>query len=231
MKKLVLFALLTLFAYAANAQKHTYIYPKGNYLECRQDSPYQKIILLPKSTYMVKSDKYDSTRIRISLLDSKTDYGFTFSIGDLAYPTGYTSTQTLVRYLGLLLNNTGGVTYTHSCAANTDSTLIYTGACVVTHMTLINSSGTIKYVKLYDTAGVPKRASFTGAATARPQTYAIPANSTVSVPIANGGIPFSNGLAIRYLGATAYYDNENSHTAATEVPGLNDIHVNITYKY
>lgn len=110
---------------------------------------------------------------------------------------------------------TGGATpaYYISAASN-NSTNIKASAGQIYYLTAINTTATLKYIRLYDSGSAPTCTSSTGVVFYSP----IPANSTTGagfvVPIPPG-ITFSNGLGFCITGAAGVTDNTS--TAAGDV--------------
>jgi len=78
---------------------------------------------------------------------------------------------------------------------------------------ICNQAAAIRYVKLYN------KATAATASDAPLRTYAIPASTTIALPVTTAGIEFSVGISIR--GTTGIADND------TGAPTTNDIVVNI----
>lgn len=115
---------------------------------------------------------------------------------------------------------TGGATpYHYLSTASTNSTLVSTGAHSLYEVTLINTTATLYYLRLYDATSAPTCSSGTGVV----HTYPIPASASgagvaVSVPF---GVAFTNGLSFCLTGGIADTDNTNAATGVA---------VNLSYK-
>ncbi len=107
---------------------------------------------------------------------------------------------------------TGGSTkYGYQSAASTNSTLVSAGAHTLHQLTLINTTATIYYLRLYDAALAPTCSSGTNFA----YTIPIPASTSgagVSVPLGPFGQAFTNGLAFCLTGGPTGTDNTAAAT-------------------
>jgi len=92
-------------------------------------------------------------------------------------------------------------------AASTNATVVKASAGTILNITAINTTATVYYLKLHDTASTP-----TAGSTAVVQCYAIPASTSgngfvISVPIA-----FASGVAFTCVGGIADNDSSNAAT-------------------
>ena len=95
-------------------------------------------------------------------------------------------------------------------AASTNQTNVKASAGTLLNVTAINTTATVYYLKLHDTASTP-----TAGTTAVVQCYAIPASTsgngfTISVPMT-----FANGIAFTLVGGIADNDTANAATGVT----------------
>lgn len=112
--------------------------------------------------------------------------------------------------INLASATTGGSTkYGYQSAASTNSTLVASGARTFHHVTLINTTASLYYLRMYDAAAAPTCSSGTNFAYSIP----IPASTTGSgVQISFGpfGQAFTNGLAFCLTGGGSSTDNTNA---------------------
>jgi hypothetical protein len=109
----------------------------------------------------------------------------------------------------------GADTFNVASAASTNSTNVKASAGNVYGITLINTTATLYYLRLYNTASAPTCSSATGYVT----TIPVPASTsgagvTVSLPV---GISFSTGISYCLTGGPTSTDNTN---AAVGVYGM-----------
>jgi hypothetical protein len=136
-----------------------------------------------------------------------------------ALPTG---TNT-VGNVGLAAGTAGGCTPYHLLsAANTNPTLVSTGAHTLCSIAVINTTGTIYYLKLYNQVAAPSTCATDAANVVL--NFPIPASASgagVTVPLGSFGVAFGTGLAFCLTGAQA--DND----ATSAATGVN---INLSYK-
>ena len=104
----------------------------------------------------------------------------------------------------------GGQPLYYLSAANTNSTLMHSGWTTVIGITVINTTATVYYLKLYNKATAPTCGTDTPV-----QVYAVPASTsgngfTTSVPI---GFPLGAGFCL--TGGIADNDTSNAATGIT----------------
>jgi hypothetical protein len=104
----------------------------------------------------------------------------------------------------------GGTPVHYLSAASTNQTNVKASAGTLLNVTAINTTATVYYLKLHDTASTP-----TAGTTAVVQCYAIPASTsgngfTISVPMT-----FSIGIAFTLVGGIADNDTSNAATGVT----------------
>ena len=226
MKRFKIFALLAFFALSftapAMAQRKTWVF--------NNDSLASFNLVVNSNVHSLDRTFELQSTLKTVVITTQTGISYTITPKTDSLNPYFPSVKTLRHYLDSIRQD-NAIGYSHFCAANTDSSIIASGPWRVTGIAITNHTASIKCVKFYDTSSAPKRASGTGASTAcKLHTFTIQANTTLVIPIPSGGIIFRKGIGIRYLGATAYYDNENSHTAATEVPAANDIDIQLWRK-
>jgi hypothetical protein len=109
-------------------------------------------------------------------------------------------------------NATGAATIKHIIsAASTNATNVKASAGRVVGWSFVNTTGSIQYVKLHNTAGTPTAGS--GVV----QTIAIPANGVNNMPLGGGGIGFATGIG--YTIVTGSADADTTSTTAGSVVG------------
>ena len=110
---------------------------------------------------------------------------------------------------------TGGATpYHYLSAASNNSTLVSTGAHSLYMLTVINTTATLYYLRVYDQSAAPTCSSATGAVL----TFPVPASATgagVAVPVPSVGVAFSSGLGFCITGGSADTDNTSAATGVT----------------
>jgi hypothetical protein len=104
----------------------------------------------------------------------------------------------------------GGTPAHYLSAASTNQINVKASAGTLLNVTAINTTATVYYLKLHDTASTP-----TAGTTAVVQCYAIPASTsgngfTISVPMT-----FSSGIAFTLVGGIADNDTSNAATGVT----------------
>lgn len=116
---------------------------------------------------------------------------------------------------GVVINSatTGGDTpYGLQTAASTNSTLVSTGAHTLRGMSLINTTTTIYYLRMYDAAVAPTCSSATGYSRSWPIP---PASSSglaggIAPSLSPAGVAFVAGLAFCVTGGPSSTDNTNA---------------------
>ena len=110
---------------------------------------------------------------------------------------------------------TGGATpYHYLSAASNNSTLVSTGAHSLYMLTVINTTATLYYLRVYDQSAAPTCSSATGAVL----TFPIPgstsgAGTNPSIPTV--GVAFANGLGFCITAGSADNDNTSAVTGIT----------------
>jgi hypothetical protein len=110
----------------------------------------------------------------------------------------------------VLTEETGGTPVHYLSAASTNQTVVKASPGTLMNVTAINTTATVYYLKLHDTASTP-----TAGTTAVVQCYAIPASTsgngfTISVPMT-----FASGIAFTLVGGIADNDTSNAATGIT----------------
>jgi hypothetical protein len=110
----------------------------------------------------------------------------------------------------VLTEETGGTPVHYLSAASTNQTVVKASPGTLMNVTAINTTATLYYLKLHDTASTP-----TAGTTAVVQCYAIPASTsgngfTISVPMT-----FASGIAFTLVGGIADNDTSNAATGIT----------------
>lgn len=119
---------------------------------------------------------------------------------------------------------TGGATAYHlagGTAASTNSTLVSTGAHTVYSINVINTTSTIYYLRIYDSAAAPTCSSATGALMTIPVPNASAAGAGVALPFGATGFLVSSGFGFCVTGGGADTDNTSAATG---------VYINATYK-
>jgi hypothetical protein len=110
-----------------------------------------------------------------------------------------------------IAGTTGGATpYTYDSAASNNSTSMKASAGNLYNITAVNTTGTLYYLRIYDTASGPTCSSATGLKL----KYPIPASATgngLSVTV-NQGIAFSTGIGFCITAGSASNDNTSAAT-------------------
>lgn len=114
--------------------------------------------------------------------------------------------------IGLDARTTGGCTPgVYRSAASNNSTNIKASAATLCKLVMLNTTSTIYYVRLYNSASAPTCSSGTGEVAA----YPVPADTTgagVAVPIGVYGEAYSTGLGFCITGGSGSNDNTNAAT-------------------
>lgn len=125
--------------------------------------------------------------------------------------------------VGLASGTTGGCTPYHLLsAANTNPTLVSTGAHTLCFISAINTTGTIYYLKLYNQVAAPSTCATDAANVV--MNFPIPASASAAgftISLAPYGAAFGTGLAFCLTGAQADNDTTNAATG---------INLNLGYK-
>jgi hypothetical protein len=107
--------------------------------------------------------------------------------------------------------------YTFVMAATVNNTLVATGARVVGSIAMSNNTAAVVFLKLFNKATAPI------AGTDVPvSTHMIPANSTITIPVATAGMRFTSGLGYAVTNLMAITDN-------TPIPTANAVSIAINY--
>jgi hypothetical protein len=121
----------------------------------------------------------------------------------------------------LTSSTTGGATPYHlASAATTNSTLISTGAHSLYNLSVINTTATLYYLRVYDQAAAPTCSSATGAV----HSYPIPASTTGAGFTFNLGAPgeaYALGIGFCITGGGADTDVTSAATG---------VYLNLSYK-
>jgi hypothetical protein len=117
--------------------------------------------------------------------------------------------------IGLDARTTGGCTPgVYRSAASNNSTSIKASAGTLCKLVAINTTTTIYYLRLYNSASAPTCSSGTGEVA----MYPIPADATgagVAVPMGPYGEAYSTGIGFCLTGGSANNDNTNAATGVT----------------
>lgn len=119
---------------------------------------------------------------------------------------------------------TGGATAYHlagGTAATTNSTLVSTGAHKVYSVNVINTTSTIYYLRIYDSAAAPTCSSATGALMTIPIPNAAAAGAGAVLYFGDVGFAVANGFGFCVTGGGADTDNTSAATG---------VYINATYK-
>ncbi len=119
---------------------------------------------------------------------------------------------------------TGGATPYHlagGTAASNNSTLVSTGAHTVYSIMAVNTTSTIYYLRIYDSAAAPTCSSATGAILTIPIPNAAAAGAGVAMPFGATGLLVANGFGFCVTGGGGDTDNTNAATG---------VYINGTYK-
>lgn len=109
------------------------------------------------------------------------------------------------------VESTGATPRAVASAASTNATSVKASAGRLLGMYLVNTTGTIYYVRLYDLATAPTCSSATGYVFSMP----IPASTSgdgFSMSFPEGGIAFGTGIAYCLTGGPSSTDNTNAAT-------------------
>lgn len=105
----------------------------------------------------------------------------------------------------------GSTKYGYQSAASTNSTLVASGARTFHHVTLINTTGSLYYLRMYDAGSAPTCSSATNFA----YTIPIPASTTgagAQIQFGAYGQAYTNGLAFCITGGGSSTDNTSAAT-------------------
>lgn len=140
------------------------------------------------------------------------------SLNDIETAAEDTTTATPIKPQA---QTTGGCTPgVYRSAASNNSTLISTGAHTLCSLTIVNTTATIYYVRLYDQSAAPTCSSGTGEVASLP----IPAATTgagIASPLGPFGIAVTSGLGFCITASGAATSNDSAATGVT---------VNYSYK-
>jgi hypothetical protein len=144
------------------------------------------------------------------------------AVGGTAVATGNGATSTGTQrvtlsndstgVIGLSAGTTGGCTpynLSGGSAASTNATSIKGSAGTLCHLTVISTSATLAYLRLYDSASAPTCSSATGAK----HSYPVPASNTgagVAIPLGPFGEAYANGIGFCLTGGGADTDNTSA---------------------
>lgn len=101
--------------------------------------------------------------------------------------------------------------YSFLSAASNNSTLVYRDRALIQNLIVINTTGTVYYLKLYDKATAPTCGTDT-------PTLRIPLPINAVTTAAIEGMSFNNGVGFCLVGGLA--DNDNSNAATGVVINL-----------
>lgn len=114
------------------------------------------------------------------------------------------------------LTSGGATPYSFISAATTNATSVKGSAGTVYSLVAMNTSGTARYVKLYNSSSAPTAGSGTPI-----KRFMVPANGGFAWPIPPQGVAFSSGIGFTITGNPA--DNDTTAIAA------NDVLLNVDY--
>jgi hypothetical protein len=159
-----------------------------------------------------------------ALTDIKSDLDALLIAGGILPTTSSIPAGTnTIGNVGLAAATTGGCTPYHLLsAANTNPTLVKTGATTLCSLSVINTTGTIYYLKLYNQAAAPSTCATDAANVV--QNFPIPASASgagAAPPLGPFGVAFSTGLAFCLTSGQADNDVASAQTG---------ININLAYK-
>lgn len=136
--------------------------------------------------------------------------GGTFAVQNTAATPAGTN---LTGDVGLQSRTTGGDTpYGLQATASTNSTLVSTGAHTIKGMNLLNTTTTIYYLRMYDSAGAPTCSSATGFVRTWPIPPAGAAGGAggIAAALSPSGVAVTAGLSFCVTGGPTSTDNTNA---------------------
>lgn len=113
-----------------------------------------------------------------------------------------------------IAGTTGGCTPFHiagGTAGTNNATLIKAGAGTLCHLTAINTTATVVFLRMYDLVAAPTCSSATGAKHSYPVPAAV-AGAGVTIPLGAYGEAYLAGIGFCVTGGGADTDNSNAVT-------------------